>query len=208
MIRIAHIGQANHGLLAKLYAFRYQIYVQEDGFLAPDSSLGKLEFDTYDPHSTHFAAFDNDTIVGCVRVVHNVIGLPILDKTKMQGHSAFTKRRNFEVGRLMVCPQLRGSLLAVRLMRTAFEECQQRNCDNIIIDVFKGQLTHRILSRVGFQPVGEEYEDTSFALPIPSVALYLDTSGHTGLFSLSNIMKNLDNYSSWLTRMEHAAVSV
>jgi predicted GNAT family N-acyltransferase len=204
MISIVRVPDGDSTLLSQLFGFRYQVYINESAFLRPDSNLSaaEQEFDPFDPYSSHFVALDDGNIVGCARVVHDKIGLPILSKTLLNSHPTFCNKKNVEIGRLMVNSRLRGSPIALRLMRAAFDECLSSGCDNIVTDVFKGDTTHKMLLRMGFQSIGEEFDDCSFARETPSLVLFLDTSGHTQNESRTKTLKNLKHYHDWLQKME------
>ena len=73
--------QANpSGVLQDTYSLRYQVYINEWEFEAPDGRPVDLEYDDYDEHSSHFYARckTEKKIIGTVRTILNSdLGFPI-----------------------------------------------------------------------------------------------------------------------------------
>lgn len=63
-------GHGPGELPPEIFKLRYQVYCLECAFLESDQYSDEMEFDDYDPASTHFAAYTMDeTMVGTVRLV-------------------------------------------------------------------------------------------------------------------------------------------
>ena len=63
-------GQRPGEVPNELFKLRYDVYCIERAFLKADDSYDGMEFDDYDPTSTHFAAFTMDeALIGTVRLV-------------------------------------------------------------------------------------------------------------------------------------------
>ena len=63
-------GQRPGEVPNELFKLRYDVYCVERAFLKADDFYDDMEFDDYDPDSTHFAAYTMDeTLMGTVRLV-------------------------------------------------------------------------------------------------------------------------------------------
>lgn len=195
MIQIVRIAPSDTDQLQKLFAFRYRTYIEQHKMFLPSAEMlaTKQEFDLFDEHSIHFVALEDDNIVGCVRVVPDTIGLPVLIKSQ----TPKTDNKSAEIGRLMVEKRLKGSIIAMRLMKAAFDETLQ-DYELIFTDVFRGDITHKILKRMGFEEAGVEYEDESFLATKPSVILF---------FNKTTNSQTLRRFHSWLGNLEKQATS-
>ncbi len=66
-------------LLDKIFQLRYEVYVEELGFISKNTCLGGKEVDKFDACSMHFAALDKEgNLAGAARLVRNSpIGFPL-----------------------------------------------------------------------------------------------------------------------------------
>jgi len=89
-----------------IYRLRYQVYCQECAFIRAEDHPQGLEHDSFDHYSAHFAAMDNQGMVGTVRLILNSdFGFPIQDFSQ-EGFNHFTKgipkRCIGEISRLVI----------------------------------------------------------------------------------------------------------
>jgi N-acyl amino acid synthase of PEP-CTERM/exosortase system len=108
------IELSNEKRMHEIYALRYQVYVNECGFLKAEDYPEGIETDIYDAQSAHFAAInEDDDVVGTLRLIlPGAVPLPIqnhcvdvlIDKNPRellpQVHFA-------EISRLIISKQLR-----------------------------------------------------------------------------------------------------
>ena len=141
--------------LAAIYQFRYQVYVEEmnrDQFHA--DHLGKKIEDSLDCGGCNFAAFDNDEVVGIVRVnfpSKSSIGY-YENFMDMCSAGCFHPSATSLCTRLMVAPHWRGTSLATRLAQASYEFGLRNHirynfidCDDRLIGFFVrlGYIFHR-----------------------------------------------------------------
>jgi GNAT superfamily N-acetyltransferase len=141
--------------LAAIYQFRYEIYVDEMNrrqFHA-DHLARKIE-DPLDRGACNFAAYQDDEVVGVVRVNFPSMSNVEYYETFMDMHSAgrFHPSATSMCTRLMVAPRLRGTSLATRLAQATYEFCLRQqirfnfiDCDDRMVGFFArlGYIFHR-----------------------------------------------------------------
>lgn len=98
-------------LMEKIHRLRYEVYVQERGFIKHEDSPMGLERDEYDNQAIHFAALDGQgEVVGTVRLI--LPGKEILPLRKhchagARGHDRGQQGLYAEISRLIVNNRLR-----------------------------------------------------------------------------------------------------
>jgi Acetyltransferase (GNAT) domain len=141
--------------LETIYQFRYQIYVEEMDrrqFYA-DHSARRIE-DPLDRGGYNFAAFQDDEVVGVVRVNFPRVSSIAYYETFLDMHSAdrFHPNATSMCTRLMVAPRLRRTSLAMRLAQVSYGFGLHNkirynfvDCDDHLISFFQrlGYIFHR-----------------------------------------------------------------
>lgn len=95
-------------LLDRVYRFRYKIWCEELGYIAPNSE--KKEQDVYDDYSDQFAILDsNDEICATMRLIHHSpIGYPTEKFLKLDDETKIYRRdRLGEMSRIFLNPKNR-----------------------------------------------------------------------------------------------------
>lgn len=105
-------SQANFNeVLRDTYSLRYQVYINEWEFEAPDDHPVGLEYDDYDPHSVHFYASckSESKVIGTVRtILHSELGFPIERHFQLTGLPKTIDRHEIgEISRLAVSKRFR-----------------------------------------------------------------------------------------------------
>lgn len=98
-------------VLKDVYSLRYQVYINEWEFEAPDDHPVGLEYDDFDVHSVHFYARckAESKIIGTVRTILNSdLGFPIERNFQLSGESLNIDRGSIgEISRLAVSKEFR-----------------------------------------------------------------------------------------------------
>lgn len=89
--------------LKKIYQLRYDVYCLQKKFLDPGDYPDKIETDVFDPHSLHFAAFDDlGNALGTLRLVMNSsFGFPMINYCELNVPDNILKNAG-EISRLAV----------------------------------------------------------------------------------------------------------
>jgi N-acyl amino acid synthase of PEP-CTERM/exosortase system len=98
--------------MEELYRLRYQVYCTECGFESPEDHPDGLEYDEYDPFSSHFCAIveGSERIIGTVRIIHDSpLGLPIESHCELDPETKFSgdHRHVGEISRLAISKDFR-----------------------------------------------------------------------------------------------------
>lgn len=104
--------QANQNKFLKgIYSLRYQVYINEWEFEAPDDHPVGLEYDNYDLYSVHFYAMckNKSKIIGTVRTILNShLGFPIERHFELTEKPENLDRHNVgEISRLAISKEFR-----------------------------------------------------------------------------------------------------
>ncbi len=115
--------------IEKIYALRYEVFVNEQG-VPPE-----IELDEEDEHATHIIAKENGAAVGCARILFDVNG----------GH----------IGRLAVKRSERGQGIGKEICRFIIELCRERGYKRVWLN---SQL-HAVgfYEKLGFSRRGETF---------------------------------------------------
>lgn len=154
--------------LHALYAFRYQVYVEELEWL--DGQNGLLK-DQFDAKALNYAAFLADgTLVGSVRVVPDShLGLPLEHAHPLDDFRP--GKRLVEISRLAVSQPYRTSRLPLRLMTAAYQCAQGLQATHVVVDAYLYDQQTALYEKLGFRRLGLPYLDTSYHCPCQVVAL-------------------------------------
>lgn len=156
LVRIVRvIGDAD---LRALWRFRHVVFVEQLGWLDPEAS-GEMR-DVYDDVALNYAALDESgDVIGSVRVVPDTpLGLPLERYAPLDGYRS--GRSVGEVSRLAVHSERATLLLAMRLMKAAFECAEALSITDVVMDTSIGGKTIRLYERMGFSRVGAPFTDT------------------------------------------------
>lgn len=159
-----------------IYAFRYQVYVEELGMTHLADHNRKWLRDEYDEQSISFAVFEDDRIVGSLRCilldrVRDVT--PLIEKFEMaEALERFGAQGIVTTSRFMIAPRLRNTRAVYLLMREAFVEAQRRG-----IRLNYGDCSPHLLpfyEQLGFRRYRDGFTDTVFGYKLPIVMLVRD----------------------------------
>jgi len=172
------IDAANH--LEEVFRLRFEIYVEELGFLSPEDYPFPKEIDKFDAASVHIAAINpKNKIVGAVRLVfHSPLGFPLEDHCNYPifwGRRFPERQCVAEVSRLVIHKQYRRKILhpvfgfssintglcdeinpiILGLYSIGHQISRERNITHWIAAMDSGLV--RLVKRRGFmfQPIGE-----------------------------------------------------
>ena len=113
-----------------IYAFRYQVYVEELGMTDRADHDRKWLRDEYDEQSISFAVFEDDRVVGSLRcILLDTVRdpAPLIDKFAMApALERFGAQAIVTTSRFMITPRLRNTRAIYHLMREAFVQAQRR----------------------------------------------------------------------------------
>jgi N-acyl-L-homoserine lactone synthetase len=150
--------------LVRLFAFRYEVFVEELGWMARKDRGAHILVDEFDQESANYAAYDDeDVIVGSLRVVpDSALGLPLERCRVLNGYRG--NRRLVELSRLAVAPEWRGMVLAALLMKAGYQCAVRMGATHIVLDTYVGncQRTERLYEKMGFEQLTEPYDDPDY----------------------------------------------
>ena len=159
-----------------IYAFRYQVYVEELGMTKVADHYKKWLHDEYDEQSITFAVFEDDRIVGSLRcIILDEVGdaSPLIEKFEMSNAlERFGPKRIVTTSRFMITPRLRNTRAVYYLMREAFVEAQRRG-----IRLNFGDCSPHLLpfyEQLGYRRYRDGFTDTVFGYKLPIVMLVRD----------------------------------
>jgi GNAT superfamily N-acetyltransferase len=151
--------------LVRLFAFRYDVFVGELGWLARKDRGAQILVDEFDRESAQYAAYDNvGRIVGSMRVVADgPLGLP-LERCQVLNGYRITRRRIVELSRLAVTPRWRGTMLAALLMKAGYQCAEQTGATHIVLDTYvgAGKSSDALYVKMGFTQLTEPYPDPDY----------------------------------------------
>ena len=123
--------------LAKLYGFRYRVFVEELGWMARKDRGARKLVDEFDRDAAEYAAYERATgqIVGSVRAVADgPLGLPLERCRVLDGYRE--DKRLVELSRLAVAPRFRGTMLAALLMKAGYQWADRHGATHIVLDTY------------------------------------------------------------------------
>ena len=174
-MRIARVTDQRE--LAKLYGFRYRIFVEELGWLARKDRGARKLVDEFDRDAAEYAAYEvaSGQIVGSVRAVTDgPLGLPLERCRVLDGYRE--GKRLVELSRLAVAPKYRGTLLAALLMKGGFQWADRHGATHIVLDTYTdGVLApDRLYLKMGFEQLTRRYRDPDYLWKKNVITLALD----------------------------------
>ena len=150
--------------LVRLFAFRYEVFVEELGWMARKDRGAHILVDEFDQDSANYAAFDDEGhIVGSLRVVpDSALGLPLERCRVLDGYRRY--RRLVELSRLAVAPEWRGTVLAALLMKAGYQCALSMGATHIVLDTYvgNGRSSERLYVKLGFDQLTEPYDDPDY----------------------------------------------
>lgn len=190
-MRVSLLSDAD--ALRDLFAFRYRVYVEELGWLAPSSPAptfvdsetfrSGLLVDQFDSVALNYAAFTNGHIAGSIRVVPDTpLGLPLEACCPLNGFRAY--KRAVELSRLCVSRDHRGSSLALLLMKAGWQAARRQGATHVVVDSYLDSLDPKenMYLRLGFAPMGAPYADPNYLVEDLCVSLAIECdSGEAAL---------------------------
>ncbi len=150
--------------LVRLFAFRYDVFVGELGWLARKDRGAQILVDEFDRESAEYAAYDDiGRVVGSMRVVTDgPLGLPLERCQVLNGYRK-SRRRIVELSRLAVAPQRRGTLVAALLMKAGFQCAESLGATHIVLDTYVGDgALDALYRKIGFQELSLPYPDPDY----------------------------------------------
>jgi N-acyl-L-homoserine lactone synthetase len=166
-----------------LFKVRHLVFADQEHYVPENNSKRITDlFDTY-PTSHHFAVFDDNRIVGGARVtVESPVGLPSDDYYNFRNHlpqdSVIMSSSMFCLSQDIRNPQV---ALGLMLMEALFAITNK--ITHVVAPI--NPLISRLIKRIGFLAVGEQFNDHQGHETIPMV---LDLKNLNGVF-----VKFLDN---------------
>jgi CRP-like cAMP-binding protein/GNAT superfamily N-acetyltransferase len=162
---------------ARVYAFRYRIYVEEMGLQPPGADHERRQVaDEYDPHGLSFALVEDGAIVGSLRCLF-LDQLPdpgaVIAKFQLkEALAAFGPSAIATTSRFMLDPRLRHGTAILRLMQAAYDDARSRgirlnygDCSPHMLDFYE---------HMGYRRYTRAYNDTFFGFKLPIIMLLGD----------------------------------
>lgn len=159
-----------------LFAFRYQVYVNEFAMTEEaDHQRGWLR-DEYDDHSTNYALFEGDSVVGSLRIIR-MSSVSDLDPFKIkfsmdQALSEFGPEAIVTTSRFMIADRLRNTMAIFRLLRKFWEDAAEHetrlnygDCSPYLLPFYE---------RLGFRRYVDGYNDEAFGFKLPLLMIIRD----------------------------------
>jgi CRP-like cAMP-binding protein/GNAT superfamily N-acetyltransferase len=158
----------------RVYEFRYRIYVDELGLRPAEADHANRRLsDALDACSVAYAVFDEDRVVGSLRLVYLAEVPdrgPLIRKFAMEpALDAFGAPAICTTSRFMLDPALRHGTVILRLMETVFEDARSRG-----IRLNYGDCSPHMLpfyEMLGYRRYIAPYNDTSYGYKIPILML-------------------------------------
>lgn len=167
-----------------VFAFRYHIYCEQQGVLTDvaDNERRMLQ-DVDDAHSVLFAGWDDDQMVGAIRVTEAVDGRFSADMERDLQTARFTDEIDADkvmvLSRFLVEPAYRGGLVSSLLIFEVAQYCLARDVEIVICDCEPHLLGY--YRDLGFRPYGQVFSHaTSLLVPLALFAgdiAHLNTVG-------------------------------
>jgi len=159
-----------------LFAFRYRVYVSELAMTdEADHERGWLR-DAYDERSTNYGLFENDDVVGSLRVIRmSEVGdlNPFIEKFSMASAlSEFGPEAIVTTSRFMIADRLRNTMAILRLLQTFWKDSTERG-----VRLNYGDCSPHLLpfyERLGFRRYVDGYNDTAYGFKLPLLMILRD----------------------------------
>jgi len=162
--------------LVRLFAFRYDVFVEELGWMARKDQGAQILVDEFDRESVNYAAYDHaGEIIGSLRVVPDgPLGLPLERCRVLDGFRGH--KRIVELSRLAVAPQWRCTLLAALLMKAGYQCAEHMGATHLVLDTYvgNGKRLERLYQKLGFDQLTEPYQDPDYLWKQEVVTFTLD----------------------------------
>lgn len=159
-----------------LFRFRYEIYVEEFGMTGEADHDARLLRDAYDDHADNFALFEDDRIVGSLRILR-LNEVP--DKSQIAANfeirpalQAFGAGAIVISSRFLVAPELRQGQAIFRLMQHAFLEALGKG-----VRLNYGDSSPHLLplyEQMGYRRYTSGYNDSANGFKLPVLMLLRD----------------------------------
>jgi N-acyl-L-homoserine lactone synthetase len=161
-----------------LFAFRYQVYVSELAMTdEADHERGWLR-DDYDDHSTNYALFEDDAVVGALRIIRmSEIGDidPFMEKFSMApALSEFGAQAIVATSRFMIADRLRNTMAILHLLRKLWEYSGAHG-----VRLNYGDCSPHLVAfyeRLGFRRYVEGYNDDAYGFKLPLMMIMRDNA--------------------------------
>jgi len=181
-------------LLDSIYKVRHQVFSEEEEKFKP-SHDGRVvdRYDAY-PTTANLAVLDNDKVVGALRITaDSVAGLPADESFDFRRYIP-QGARLYSCGMYCVLREYRSPRVALGLNMMASYLGISEGADYAVAPI--NPAIARLLKRVGFQQLGEEFVDPHFGLPVLPMLLDLTKlNDHFVTFVQQNEHHNfLDSY--------------
>lgn len=162
---------------ARIYAFRYRVYVEELGIDTPEADHERRWLrDSADEYSISWALLRDGEVVGMLRatMLSDVDDLaPLVEKFGLEpALEAFDPGEICATSRFMLDPRLRGSTSLFRLMRAPYDECMARG-----VRLNYGDCSPQLVpfyEHMGFRRYGRTFNDAAYGFKIPILMLIGD----------------------------------
>src|ERR1051325_533651 len=140
---------------------RYAVYVEEEGrTLAGADHVGRKLGDEFDNGAIHLYIEAGGEVVACVRMHIGVIPEALAAPLQLTRFCGRTPGTDCFISKLMVRKDHRGTLAAVRLMRTMCAVCLQYGIQTIFCTTFPHLVA--LYERVGLHCYTAMYQDKDF----------------------------------------------
>lgn len=159
-----------------LYAFRYQVYVNELKMTdEADHQHGWLR-DDCDEHAVNYALFEGDAVVGSLRILrmHEVKAVdPFIEKFLMApALTEFGPEAIVTTSRFIIADQLRNTMAIFQLLQKFWEDAIQHGTR-----INYGDCSPHLLpfyERLGFRRYVDGYNDEVFGFKLPLIMIVRD----------------------------------
>jgi len=159
-----------------IFRFRYRVYVEELSMTEDADHTGKRLLDDYDEYAVSHAVFDDDKIMGSLRVIHPA-DMPdpksLIAKFQMDAAiEAMGLGGICTTSRFILDPSLRHGKIIFRLMQSAYREAAARGA---LLNY--GDCSPHLLpfyEHLGYRRYTEGYNDTAYGFKVPILMLMGD----------------------------------